>query len=269
MKPKTLLATILCMFVLQDATAQIKLTQDTISCPIIGFTFGTTIPSNNLSSENGMYDLYKPPYLNFGLEASYKTKTNYLFSVDGVLTIGGDNLRDRNIRLGDVYTHDASPIVAGTNGTDANVTCYNRGLTFRLGIGKIFTLNDQNPNSGIVTRLFGGFMNQKTIFFMNDVNAPQLQGDYARLYDHSRFGGILTESIGFWYMSKDYNVVNIYVAFELTQCWSHSTRDYVIDYQMGLQGPDNNKYFDLIYGLKICWMIPLKGKTAYDYHLLY
>ena len=158
------------------------------------------------------------------------------------------------------------PLVIGTNGVDANTTCYNRMLSFRIGGGKIITLNERNPNSGLLLRLYGGIMQQKTIFMLNDVNAPQLQGDYARLYDHKRRGVTLTESVGYWFMSNRSNFFNLYVAFEVTQCWNHSVRNYVIDEVMNLHGPDNTNYFDLLYTVKISWMFPLKGKTAYDYY---
>lgn len=250
-----------------SAHGQVKLTQDTIEAPYIGFNFGTMFPSKTFSSANGMYDLYKAPFLNFGLDFGYKFKSNWLLSTEGDLVFGNDNLKNRHERMPAVFSNDVNPIVIGTNGTDANVTFYNRALTFRAGGGKIFPISKRNPNSGIVARMFGGVWQQKTIYVCNDVNAPQLQGDYARLYDHKRLGFTLTESIGLWYMSNNSNIVNCYIAFEITQCWNHSVRDYVIDEYIGLNGPDNTKYFDLIYGIKICWMFPLKGKTAYDYYL--
>ncbi len=249
-----------------SVSAQVKLTKDTITSPIIGFNFSTIIPSDALSTENGMYDLYKAPFLRFGIDASYKFQTNWLVSLEGGLTIGNDNLKNRSERMPAVYSTDIVPIVIGSNGTDANVTCYNRALDLKVGFGKIFNINSNNPNSGIVGRFSAGILQQKTIFVMNDVMAPQLEGDYARLYDHKRRGFALTESIGYWFMSNYSNLVNLYVAFEVTQCWNHSVRDYVIDNYMGLSGPDNTKYFDLMYGIKICWMFPLKGKTAYDYY---
>ena len=250
------------------SNAQIKLTQDTLATPIIGFDFGTIIASERLSTPNGTHDLYTSPYLSFGLETGYKFKSNWLVSVDGALTIGAtmNNLRYKEQRMPAAYSHDTVPIVIGTNGTDAIASCYNRALSLRIGGGKIFTLDKNNPNSGIALRLLGGLTQQKTIFFLNDVNAPQLQGDYARLYDHKRRGFTLTESLGFWFMSNNYNFFNFYVAFEVTQFWNHSVRDYVIDEVMNLHGPDNTKYFDMLYTIKICWMFPLKGKTAYDYY---
>lgn len=247
------------------ANAQLKLTQDTVDSPYIGFSFGTIFASDKLSSENGMHDLYKNPFFSFGVETGYKFKSNWLLSLDGNLVFGTD-VRDKEKRYGDAFSHDYTPIIIGENGTDATASIYNRALAFRIGGGKIFNTNKLNPNSGITLRLLGGFWQQKTVFMMYKENAPQLQDDYARLYDNKRRGFNITESIGYWLMSNNYNFFNFHIAFELTQSWTHSTRDYVIDNVMGLRGKDNKTYFDLLYTLKITWVFPLKGKTAYDYY---
>ena len=269
MKIRHLFITACLMAALMPKTAaQVKLTQDTLATPIIGFNFGTVFPSDKLSTENGMYDLYESPFLNFGLEAGYKFKSNWIVSVEGNLTFGAkeDNLRNKAERMPAAFSHDTVPIVIGANGADATASCYNRMLSLRVGGGKIITLGHKNPNSGIMVGLYGGIMQQKTIFKMNDEKAPQLQDDYARLYDHKRRGFTLTESVGYWFMSNKANFFNFHVTFEVTQCWNHSVRDYVIDEVMNLHGPDNTKYFDLFYSFKITWMFPLKGKTAYDYY---
>lgn len=265
MKNKFVIILLLLSLSASNLMAQVKLTQDTLATPIIGFNFGTLFSSGRFSTENGMHTLYPNPYLNFGVEAGYKFKSNWLLSVDGGLIFGSD-LNDKDQRLGSVFSHDSSPFVIGTNGTDANASCYNRALSFRVGFGKLFTLNDINPNSGIFLRLLAGVMQEKTIFLLNDVNAPQIQDDYARLYDHKRRGFTLTEGVGYWFMSNHSNFVNLYVAFEVTQFWNHSVRDYVIDEVMDLHGPDNTKYMDLFYTIRLCWMFPLRGKMAYDYY---
>lgn len=247
------------------AYAQIKLTQDTLATPIVGFSFSTAFADNKLSTDNGVFDLYKNPMLCYGLEAGYKFKSNWLALVDGSLVIGGE-LKDKAERMPAAFSHDVIPIVIGTNGVDANASCYMRALTMRVGGGKIFTLGEKNPNSGILLAMYGGIQQQKTIFMMNDENAPQLQNDYARLYDHKRRGFTLSESVGYWFMSNKANFFNFHITFEVTQCWNHSVRDYVIDEVMNLHGPDNTKYFDMLYTVKLTWMFPLKGKTAYDYY---
>ncbi|MBR1517760.1 MAG: hypothetical protein IJ620_06435 [Bacteroidales bacterium] len=248
---------------------------DSIQCFIIGFDIGTLIPSdkgsavslaNGTTSRNAtMHSLYKAPWLDFGINGFYKWKENWLISVEGDFWFGSDNLKHREARMANIYSRDG--IIIGTNGTDAVVTAYNRAISIKGGIGKIFpVMPSVNPNSGIFTRLSGGWLQQQTIFTLNEVNAPQVDGDYALLYDHQRQGVMLTEGLGFWFMSNRANLINFYVLFELSQCWSRSTRDYMIDGYLNLKGKDNNRYFDLLYTLKLCWMFPLKGKTIHEYY---
>ena len=241
---------------------QEKQTIDTLECHVVGFNFGTIIPGGG--GDAGMRGLYKPPYLNFGLDAFYKYSNGWIVSLDGNLFFGNDNLKNRLSRMPDVYTRDS--IIVGTNGTDAVVTCYNRGLALNAGIGRVLLSNAKNPNSGLLLLLKGGVLQNQTIFMQNEVNAPQIDGDYGRLYDHQRRGFSLTEGIGYWFMGNHLNLANFYVSLQVSQCWTHSTRSYVIDDLLGLRGPDTQTHFDLLYTIKLCWMFPLKGKTTYDYY---
>lgn len=255
------------------AQAQIDLQQDTIECHIVGFNFGIKAPSTLFSFETSpdgtrsqrgtMASLYKGPWMDYGINALYKYKSNWLVTLDGNLWMGNNNLQHRIDRMGSVFSRDS--IVIGAGGYDAVVTCYNRGLSFMGGIGKIFTLQpEKNPNSGLFARLQGGYMFQQTIFMLNNSQAPQVDGDYALLYDHQRQGFLVGEGLGFWFMSNRANLINFYLEFNVQQCWSWSTRDYTIDNYLGLQGKDNNRYFDMLYTVKLCWMFPLKGRQAHD-----
>lgn len=255
--------------------AQSTTSLDTLECHIVGFDFGTIFPSAKLStvhladggtSDNAtMNSLYNAPWLNFGINAFYKYKSNFLVSIEGDFWFGNDNLRNRFDRMSNIYTQDET--IIGSNGTDAVVTCYNRALSFKVGGGKIFPLfPSKNPNSGILVRLSGGWMQQQTIFTLNETKAPQISNDYELLYDHQRRGFMLTEGLGYWFMSNHSNYFNFYIAFEISEYWTKSTRDYVIDNYLGLMGKDNNSYFDLTYTIKLCWMFPLKGKSASEYY---
>jgi len=255
--------------------AQNMVPPDTLQCHIIGFDVGMKIPSTQFSTvtlpdgsrnKNAtMASLYKGPYLDFGLNAIYKYRSNWMVLLYGDIWFGNNNLKHRQERMGSIYSRDS--IIIATNGTDANVSCYNRGFSVQAGAGKIWTVApEKNPNSGIFTKLTAGYMRQQTIFVANDEKAPAVDGDYGLLYDHQRHGFLLTEGVGYWFMSNYANLVNLYVTFELTQVWSSPTRDYTIDYYLGLRGKDNNRYFDLIYSIKLCWMIPLKGKSSRDYY---
>lgn len=269
------LSVVMTVGLVQPAKAQLDLSPDTLECHIIGFNVGPVFPSTAFSAETSpsgtvshnatMASLYKGPYLGFGLDVLYKYKSGWMVTMEGDIWFGSNNLQHREERLGSVYTRDH--IVVGGNGVDANVSCYNRGLSFQGGVAKLFPFNPaKNPNSGILARLSAGYMRQQTIFMINDERAPQLMDDYALLYDHQRHGLILTEGIGVWLMNRTADYANVYITFEVSQLWSRSTRDYTIDYYLGLQGKDNNRYFDLLYSIKLCWMFPLKGKTAHDYY---
>jgi hypothetical protein len=148
------------------------------------------------------------------------------------------------------------------------VTLYNRGFAVRPGVAKIIPLFRKNPDSGILIKLSGGWFMQKTINTqdMNEAEVPQLNEKLMKLYDHLRNGVLLTQSVGFIFMSNRSTYVNFKVTFDLTECVSWSSRPYIIDNVMGLNGKDNNTYFDLMAGLKLSWMFPFTGKTTYDYY---
>lgn len=249
--------------------------QDTIQCFIVGFQVGVIGPSDRFSHatlssgqtthQGNMYSLYDAPWLDFGVTGYFKTKSNWLFSLNGDFWFGNDNLSHREQRMDVLFTREGA--IIGSNGIDPVLTCFNRALTVQGGVGKIIPLwPSRNPNSGLLLRMSAGPMFQQTIFMLNEEHASQLEGDYALLYDHQRRGLMLTESLGFWFMSNRSNLVNFHVSFDVSQCWTRSTRDYVYDHYIGLDGKDESRYFDLLYSLKISWMFPLKGKTARDYY---
>ena len=248
---------------------------DTIQCPIIGFSVSPVIPSARFSHAKlpdgsstqsvTMAELYKAPYLDFGLHALFKTQSNWVFGIDGNIWFGNDNLNNRIERMGSVFSRDS--LVISTMGMDANVTCYNRYISVQGSAAKIIPLSpDKNPNSGLLLKLAGGYLRGQTIFMINNENAPQIDGDYALLYDHQRHGVLLSEGFGYWFMSNYANLVNFSITLEVSQSWTTSTRDYMIDDYAGLHGKDGSKYFDLIYSLKLCWMFPLRGKTPREYY---
>ncbi|MBO7201887.1 MAG: hypothetical protein J6V54_10910 [Bacteroidales bacterium] len=231
---------------------------DTLSCPIISFNFAPWL------AQGAMNDMFTSPMLDFGVSAIYKTKTNFLFGIEGSFFFGNDNLKNRCERLQSLYT-EAGTII-GTGGTDAGVEAYNRGLIGMLQVGKIIPVIKNNPNSGIFFMFGAGIAQNQIIYTPWMEEAPQLSGDYVKLYDHQQRGALISERVGFWYMNRKKNYLNFHISFEFTQMWLKSTREYVIDDYMGIRGKDNNKYFSHLYGIKFGWMIPLEGKTTQEYY---
>ena len=252
--------------------AQEKEKADTLECHIIGFTTGLLMPGGGSASEGSMGgnmgDLYAGPYLDFALECDFKYKSGWMMTLEGDLWFGfnSDNLTQREERMGSVYT--PSGMVYSFEGVNANLLAHNRSLAARVGVGRIIRVIPDNPNSGILLKMSGGWLMQKTVFTqdLNDAAVPQLRGRYAKLYDHLRNGAVLTQSVGFCYMSNFQTYVNFKVELSVSESLMWSSRPYVIDGVMGMNGKDNNRYLDLFYGLKLTWMFPLMGKTTYDYY---
>ncbi|MBQ8703357.1 MAG: hypothetical protein IJ524_03150 [Bacteroidales bacterium] len=254
------------------AHGQVKLNADTLQCHIVSFSAGFIIPGASHNSQGltggSMRDLYGYPYLDFALEWSYKQQSGWLMGLDADIWIGmnGDNLSNRVERMGNVFNPGETSMAV--NGEDGVVTAYNRALALRPGVGRIIRLLPKNPNSGLLLKVSAGWFTQKTIFHQ-DFNHPQvyqLSGDYAKLYDHLRNGVMLTESVGFLFMSNYSTYANFKVTFDISQCWSWSARPWQIDNLMGLNGKDQSRYFDLTYSIRLTWMFPFTGKTTYDYY---
>lgn len=252
--------------------AQVKLGVDTLQCHIIGFSAGIQAPLSG-SNSNGltggsMKELYEAPYLDFGLEWDFKFKRDWMLTLDGDLWFGfnSDNLTQRVDRMGDIFTSQGYLMSWG--GYDGAVTLYNRGLSIRPGVARLFHILPKNPNSGLFVKLSGGWFMQKTVHSqdMNESQVPQLNDSYALLYDHLRNGVVFTETVGFLYMSNYINYVNFKVELFASQFVSWSSRPYIIDNVMGLNGKDDSRYFDLMVGFKLSWLFPLTGRTSYDYY---
>ena len=251
------------------AHGQVKLNADTLECHMVNFSAGILMPGGGSGpAEGGMRDLYKGPYLDFNLEWAYKWQSGWLASLDADVWFGmsSDNLLRRSERYNGVFL--PGDYAMSWAGLDGNVSAYNRALAVRPGVGHIFRVLPKNPNSGILLKMSGGWFMQKTVYSQEYTETPvmQLSGDYAKLYDHRRNGLMLTESLGFIFMSNYITYVNVKLTFEVSQCFSWSSRPYQIDNVMGLNGKDEGRYFDLIYGVKLTWMFPFTGKTSYDYY---
>ncbi len=181
------LSFLLCWAAQPSVHAQIKINPDTLACPIVGFHVGAVTPISSASHaidlngnkvENAtMAELYEAPWLDFGIDASYKWRNGLFVNGDFTFMFGGDNLQNRTERMSDIYT--ANGLIIGSNGTDAVVTAHNRALAWKAGFGKIFLLNmKKNPNSGPFVAANFGMMQQQTIFTLNEqVDAPQVNND--------------------------------------------------------------------------------------------
>ena len=215
--------------------------------------------SGNFSYERPGGDLVSRFGGNFNVGAGFfrKTKSNYFFTLEGGY-IFGSNIKDSLFHL--IKTHD-SYIIDG-NGMYADVRTYERGFVFWGKAGKIFpVLKKDNPNSGLLVMIGGGFMQHKIRIENPGNTVLELKGDYKKGYDKLTNGPALSEFLGYIHFS-DSRLYNFRMGFEFTEAFTKARRNFDLD----LMTKDTKKRIDLLYGFKVCWMIPVNRRKPSEFY---
>jgi len=194
---------------------------------------------------------------NVGGDFFYKTKKNFIFSLGGSFIFGNSIKDDSLFHL--LKTHN-NYIIDG-DGMYADVRTYERGYTIMAKAGKIFNLMGDNPNSGLLLMIGGGFMQHKIRIENPGNTVPELKDNYKKGYDKLSNGPALSEYIGYVHYS-DNKLYNFKIGFEFTQGFTQARRNYDLD----LMGKDTKKRQDFLYGFKISWMIPLNKRKPAEFY---
>ena len=139
---------------------------------------------------------------------------------------------------------------------------FERGQTLTFNAGKIFNVIGPNPNSGIIVKLGMGFMRHK-IRIENENNlVPQLDQDHLPYYDRLTMGIHFHQFIGYQHMSNN-RLTNFNIGFDFYQGFTQGMRDYQID----LMGPYLDKRIDLLYGIRVGWIIPVFRQAPKEFYI--
>jgi len=187
-----------------------------------------------------------------------KTKSNWLFGFDGNYLFG-NNIKNSNSILQRISTKQG--FIIDGNGMYAEMYMYESGFLASLKFGKLFPVFGSNKNSGLVFISSIGMLEHKIRFEHKNNIIPQLKDDYKRGYDHLSNGLSVSEFIGYMSLS-DKKFVNFFVGFEFTQAWTKCQRKY----DFNLMQEYDTKYFDLLSGFKIGWIIPIYSKSNQKYY---
>lgn len=187
----------------------------------------------------------------------YKTKKNIMFTLEGSYLFS-ENIREDSlfhlIRNPDGYIIDG-------DGMYADVRTYQRGFSVMFKAGKVFNVFNDNPNSGLVVMAGGGFLQHRIRIENPGQTVAQLKGDYKKGYDKLTNGPALSQYIGYVHYS-DNRVLNFRIGFEFTQAFTQARRNYDFD----LMGPDTRERVDLLYGVKLSWMIPFRKRKLDSFY---
>lgn len=236
---------VLFFFITGQVFSQINVRDSVINTSLIQVTYSYQVPGGDLSkrfvSNNAI-----------GLGYLYKTKKNWMIGADGFFMFR-DSVTETGI-LDSIMTGDGN-IIDG-NGMYAEVHMYERGFHMGIKAGKLFPVIGPNPNSGIVVLGGVGLLQHKIRIENRNNTAPQISDDYKKGYDRLTNGLAVSEFIGYMHLGNS-RLVSFYAGIELVQAWTQNRRTYNYD----LMGADNSKRFDMLYTLKVGWIIPLYKRS--------
>ena len=85
--------------------------------------------------------------------------------------------------------------------------------------------------------------------------------DYNYGYDRLTRGIGLNQSLGYMFIG-DSRIWNFYGGLDFSQSWSKNVRDVNFDTRM----KDDTQHFDLYFGFKIAWVIPIYRSAPADFY---
>ena len=224
-----------------------------IRFPFMGLSYGIYVPDGDLKDRFGGASMVS-------LNAYYKTAKNWVFGLSGGL-IFGDNVNEEGF-LDPISTNNGQ--IIGLDGLYADVRVFERGYMISANFGRIFKFNKPNPNSGIMLTGGTGFIQHKIRIETIGNTVPQLRNDYLKGYDHLTNGLQFNEFIGYVYFSNR-QLLNFFGGFEFVQGFTKNRRDYNFDDPTGEIESKNR--VDLMYGVKLGWILPLYKKKPAAYYL--
>ncbi len=192
-----------------------------------------------------------------GADFTFKTVNGWLFGADYSF-IFGDNVRNQDSYFAAI--RNSKGYVIDGDGNFAEAYIYQRGFNLSLMVGKQFNIWAPNPNSGPFIQFYGGFM-QHYVRIENPYKvAPQINDEYAKLYDRLTNGFSLSQFVGYRFMGNK-RLINFYAGFEFVQGFTAGKRSYNADDR----STDNAKRIDLLSGVRIGWVIPLYGRKKQEF----
>lgn len=249
MKKKLLLFSVLFLIFIRTF-AQVSIKDSSIYTPLIGISYGYYFPAGDMEKRFGNNSATQ-------VNVDFKTKYNWILGINGSYFFG----KQVKESIFDSISTNSGAIIA-QNGQFADVRLYERGFTVSGTIGRLIAFKKPNPNSGIAFNIGFGFMQHKIRIETIGNNVPQLSKEYKKGYDRLTNGFLLTESIGYLYLSNN-RLANIYIGFECMQGFTKNRRSFNYDEMK----QDTRKRVDILYGARLAWILPLYKKAPQEFYV--
>ena len=233
-----------------NTLAQKSISDSAINVAHIDFMYSLQIPSGDLANRFGFFH-------GIGGGFFFKGKNNLEYG-GGATFLFGNQIRERTI-IDNLLTQ--SNTILDADGRSANLLVSMRGWQFRGNIGRVFSFNKPNPNSGILVRAGVGFMQHKIRVEDRQVNTPQLAWPYQKGYDRLTNGLMLTQFVGYQIYSNT-KLLNFYAGIEFNEAFTKNRRAY----NFSEKRQDTDSRFDSSIAFKFGWMIPIYKRAPKDFY---
>lgn len=224
-----------------------------LASAIIQVSYAVQIPGGDLATRFGLAH-------NIGGGISYKTRSNWIFGIQGHYLFG-DEAKEMGTILKPLLT--TSGIIIGRDGNPSVVNVTQKGMVLHASFGKLISHKAiaPNPNSGFLITVGGGYLMHWVGFDVQENTVPQLMGDYEKGYDRMCGGFQLQQFVGYHFQSGN-KLLNFFAGFEFSQAFTSSLRSY----DFPSRGPIDQSRIDLQYGFRVGWMLPLYKRDQDQYY---
>ena len=248
---RVLLLSIFVAIISINLSAQVSIKDSSIFTPYVGLSYGFQFSGGDLVKRFGNNS-------SVGLCLDFKTKKYWSFGINGSFLFG----KDVKESLFDSIDSPNGGVIT-KKGEFGDVRTYERGFTAAITGGRMFSLGlgKPNPNSGFIVNVGVGFIQHKVRIEVIGNNIPQLSKEYKKGYDRLSNGLMLTQSIGYLYLSSN-RLLNFYLGVECMEGFTQSRRSYDFDKMK----KDTEKRFDTLFGIKAAWILPLYKKAPQEFY---
>lgn len=238
----------ICTFSLA-ASGQVKDT--TVYAPHLSFHYAYQSAAGDLAERFRNFS-------NVGASFSIKDRHNFYYGVDFGYMFGS-RVTEPGL-MQNLYTENGE--ILDNQGQQSEILVEGRGFSLTLNGGYLFNFVGPNPNSGILVKAGVGLLQHKIRLEhqVNEIN--QLDGDYVKGYDRMTNGLVLSQFLGYYYMSNS-RLANFFIGVEAYQGFTQSRRGFNFD----TQERDDEQRNDMLFGAKVGWIIHLRKRQPDDYYL--
>lgn len=232
-----------------DLSAQVSVKDSSIYTPYVGVSYGFQFSGGDLVKRFGNNS-------SIGLCLDFKTKKYWTFGINGSYIFG----KDVKESLFDSIDTPSGAII-NKKGEFGDIRLYERGFTASITGGRMFSFKKPNPNSGFIINVGVGFIQHKIRIETIGNNVPQLSKEYKKGYDRLSNGLLLSQNLGYLYLSSN-RLVNFYFGAECLQGFTQSRRSYDFDRMQ----KDTEKRVDILFGLRAAWILPLYKRAPQEFY---